>query len=161
MSGQYTIFVSHKASDKSITRDIISLIDTKTENIKFFISEDIEKGTDWRQKISECLSSASFLVLVFTNPKEDCGWCLYETGFFDALRQIPGASETKRIFCLHNSSAKPPTQISHLQSVPATIEAVQQWLADLYRLTRQSKESFINAIPNTAIKLCELFSSER
>jgi hypothetical protein len=161
MSDRNTIFFSHKANDEKITNAIIDVINTKTENIDFFISEKIDKGTDWRQKIAECLTSAGFLVLVFTDPKEDWGWCLYETGFFDALRQVPGASETKSIFCLHNPSAKPPSQIAHLQSIPANVENVSQWLKGLYKLTKQSKQPFIDDIPNTAIKICELFSSER
>jgi hypothetical protein len=161
MPEKYTVFFSHKANDESITNAIINVIDTHTENIKFFISENIEKGTDWREKIAECLTSAGFLVLVFTDPKEDWGWCLYETGFFDALRQVPGASETKRIFCLHNPLTKPPSQISHLQSVPATVTDVRQWLEGLYRLTEQSKPQFIKDVPNTAARICELFSSEK
>ena len=156
-----TVFVSHKANDESITNAIFDVLETHTENIKFFISEKIEKGTDWRKEIAECLTTAGFLMLVFTDPKEDWGWCLYETGFFDALRQVPGASETKRIFCLHNPSAKPPSQIAHLQSVPAKVEDVRKWLEDLYSSTKQSKKQFIDDIPNTAVKICELFSSEK
>jgi hypothetical protein len=53
------------------------------------------------------------------------------------------------------------SQIAHLQSIPASVENVRQWLEGLYSLTRQSKKPFIDDIPNTAIKICELFSSER
>jgi hypothetical protein len=57
------------------------LLDHQTENIEYFISEDIEKGTRWRETIAERLNLANFLVFVFTDPDEDWEWSLYETVF--------------------------------------------------------------------------------
>ena len=48
---------------------------------EYFISEDIEKGTRWRETIAERLNLANFLVFVFTDPDEDWEWSLYETVF--------------------------------------------------------------------------------
>jgi hypothetical protein len=57
------------------------LLDHQTANIEYFISEDIEKGTRWRETIAERLNLANFLVFVFTDPDEDWEWSLYETVF--------------------------------------------------------------------------------
>jgi hypothetical protein len=57
------------------------LLDHHTENIEYFISEHIEKGTRWRETIAERLNLANFLVFVFIDPDEDWKWSLYETVF--------------------------------------------------------------------------------
>ena len=82
---KYSVFFSHKVNDKEVTKSLIKLLDGHTENVSFPISEQIEKGTRWRKAIADLLNRANFLVLVFTDPNEDWGWCLYESGFFDAL----------------------------------------------------------------------------
>ena len=95
-NGKYQVFFSHKEEDAKVTHCIKDLLDRHTENVNYFISENIEKGTNWRQTIAEQLTLSSFLVLVFTDPNEDWGWCLYETGFFDALTQNPGTTQARR-----------------------------------------------------------------
>jgi hypothetical protein len=157
----YTVFFSHKHQDEPVTKDIISILHRNTDNVKCFISEDIEKGTKWRDSIAERLTRSSFLVLVFTDPEEDWEWCLYETGFFDALSRISSAAEKRRIFCLHHPSTKPPPPIEDLQSVPATAKDVTQWLEELFKLTKQSKEEHISDIPNISSKICSLFNESR
>lgn len=116
---EYSVFFSHKINDEDVTAQIMDLLDRHTKGIKYFVSENIEKGTHWRKTIAECLNLASFLILVFTDPNEDWGWCLYETGFFDALSQ-KSPSELRRIYCLHNASTNPPSPIGDLQTIPAT-----------------------------------------
>jgi hypothetical protein len=157
----HRIFFSHKHQDEPVTREIISLIHRHTENVKCFISEDIEKGTNWRKAIAEHLTLSSFLVLVFADPEEDWGWCLYETGFFDALSQLPGGTQLRRIYCLHNPSTTPPSPISDLQTVPATAKDVSQWLGEIFVGTKQSKKEFHDDIPNVSDKICDLFLAGR
>jgi hypothetical protein len=94
----HTVFFSHKIEDKCVTKDLIDLLDSHTENVQYFVSENIEKGVPWRQGIARQLTISSYLVLVFTDPDEDWGWCLYETGFFDALSQIPDSRVKRRIY---------------------------------------------------------------
>jgi hypothetical protein len=157
---QYKIFFSHKHQDEPVTNDIISLLRTHTDNLKCFISEDIEKGTPWRKAINEHLTSSSFLVLVFTDPEQDWGWCLYETGFFDALSQIPNEAHARRIYCLHNPLTTPPSQIADLQSIPATVKNVSQWLVELFEVTK-TREEFRDKIPELSAKICGLFAAPR
>src|ERR1700730_14163256 len=158
---KYQVFFSHKEEDAKVTHCIKDLLDRHTENINYFISENIEKGTNWRQTIAEQLTLSSFLVLVFTDPDEDWGWCLYETGFFDALTPNPGSTQARRIYCLHHASTKPPSPIADLQTVPAKIEDVSQWLNELFKHTTQIKQAFWDDIPKIAEQLCGFFARER
>jgi hypothetical protein len=157
----YNLFFSHKTHDQPVTKSIISLIEGNTENVRCFISEDIEKGTNWHATIVKNLKLSNFLVLVFTDPEEDWGWCLYETGFFYALTQIPGAVQTRRIYCLHNASTTPPSPIAHLQSIPATPTLVTKWLEELFDHTKQNKRQNRDNIPQTSNKICDLFKAAR
>jgi hypothetical protein len=154
----HTIFFSHKHHDEPVTKEIIALLRRHTENVQCFVSEDIEKGTNWRRAIAEHLALSSFLVLVFSDPEEDWGWCLYETGFFDALSQVPNANSIRRIYCLHNSSTPPPSPISDLQAVPATPKDIKQWLDEVFDHTHQTKKEFREDIPALAEKICALFA---
>ena len=113
----YSIFFSHKVIDETVANTLKELLDSHTDNVRYFLSEKIEKGKPFRKIIADELSRSSFLVLVFTDPNEDWGWCLYETGFFDALSQNPGP--TCRIYCLHNALTDPPSPVKELQTVPA------------------------------------------
>jgi hypothetical protein len=101
------IFFSHNLRDAPVTKSLIRIIERHTDNIKCFTSEDIEKGTDWRKTIAEHLALASVLVVVFTDPDEDWGWVLYETGFFDSLVQKRDATNSRRMYCLQNPLVVP------------------------------------------------------
>ena len=157
----HTIFFSHKHHDEPVTKGIISLLRRHTENVQCFVSEDIEKGTNWRRAIAEHLALSGFLVLIFSDPEEDWGWCLYETGFFDALSRIPSADLMRRIYCLHNPSTTPPSPISDLQAVPATTKDIKQWLEEIFEHTKQTKREFRDDIPKLAEDICGLFVQER
>jgi TIR domain len=140
LEANYTIFFSHKAKDEPVTREIIDLLQQNIEHVKCFIAEDIAKGIDWRKEIACHLTRSSLLVLVFTDPKEDWGWCLYETGFFDALMQIPNPEQGRFIFCLHNSTIDPPPPIANLQTTKANPNDVTKWLNQIFAYTRQTKK---------------------
>jgi hypothetical protein len=158
---EYKLFFSHKVKDHTSTNSIKDLIDARFERVRCFTSKNIEKGTNWRQAIADELTSSSFLVLVFTDPTEDWAWCLYETGFFDALTRIPNELlSRRRIYCLHHSSNPPPSPISDLQATKVSLEDVSSWLKDLYKRTAQTKEILWKDIPQIATQICELFERE-
>jgi TIR domain len=160
-SNQYNIFFSHKVKDEPVTRNIIELLHRHTDNVQCFISEDIEKGKNWRDEIAQHLKLSSLLVLVFTDPEEDWGWCLYETGFFDALTQIRDATQARRIYCLHNPSATPPSPIANLQTIAAEPEDVSRWLTGLFEYTKQTKKEFLKDIPEISSQICGLFADAK
>jgi len=158
---RHTVFLSHKVKDAKVTNSIKRLLSRNTENVDFFVSEGIEKGANWRKSIADHLNSSSFLVLVFTDPNDDWEWCLYETGFFDALSQIPSNTQPRRIYCLHHDSHDPPAPIADLQSVPANKESVSQWLTEFFGNMNQTKPEFLEDIPQLAIQICGFFAHPR
>jgi hypothetical protein len=159
MSEPYTMFFSHKVNDKVVTNDLIKLLTQHTKNIDFFVSENIEKGTPWRPAIAKNLDASSFLVLVFTDPDEDWGWCLYETGFFDGLRHL-SSSKQRRICCLHHDSAAPPSPIADLQTIRANENDVKQWLRELFTHTQQEGVRF-ESLQELTKQICMLFAIEQ
>jgi hypothetical protein len=158
---KYTVFFSHKIGDGNVTRSIIDLLDSHTEGVKYFVSEHIEKGIPWRKAIADQLNISRFLVLVFTDPTENWGWCLYETGFFDALSQIPTTVQKRRIICLHHPLTAPPSPIADLQAVPATVDDVSQWLEELFDYTKQQKTIHRKQIPKIANDICGFFTKSQ
>jgi hypothetical protein len=98
-------------------------------------------------------------VLVFTDQHEDWGWCLYETGFFDALMQIPNSEQSRKIYCLHNSSITPPSPIANLQTIKAELKDVTHWLEQVFAYTRQTRAKFLKDIPKLAERICNVFSN--
>jgi hypothetical protein len=158
----YTVFFSHRFKDKHVAHSIKELLTNHTANVEYFVSEDIEKGENWRRAITEQLHNSRFLVLVFTDPDEDWSWCLYETGFFDALARAD-KTQTRRIHCLHHPNTGPPKPIADLQTVPATPEDVTKWLTYLFDETQQNKTPFRDdhEIPQLANEICRFFESGR
>jgi TIR domain len=120
---QYTVFISHRTKDKHVAHSIKKLLAEHTVNIDYFVSEEIEKSDRWRQTIIEQLHNSHFLILVFTDPDENWHWCLYETGFFDALTQL--ADQSRRIYCLHHPDIEPPAPIADLRRVIGKRERVR------------------------------------
>ena len=153
-----SVFFSHKLNDENVTSSILNLLRRYTKNVDFFISEEITKGKPWLEAIHDHLNRARFLVLVFTDPDEDWGWCLYESGFFDALRQIPKPS--RRIWCLHHASTSPPSPLAGLQSIPVKTQDVKQWLTELFKETGQTEEQYTE-IHKVAEEICKLFSIDQ
>jgi hypothetical protein len=98
-------------------------------------------------------------VLVFTDPDEDWGWCLYETGFFDGLSHLSDTKQ-RRICCLHHESAAPPSPIADLQTVRANEDDVKKWLLELFEHTQQEGAQFVS-IPDLAKQICMLFAIEQ
>ena len=136
------IFFSHNVRDAPVTKSLVEIIEHHTENIQCFTSEDMEKGTDWRKTIAEHLALASVLVVVFTDPGEDWGSVLYETGFFDSLVQERDATNSRRMYCLQNPSVVLPPPIANMQSVLITPNGLSAWLEDLFTYTKQTKAGF-------------------
>jgi hypothetical protein len=155
---EYFLFFSHKVNDETVTSLLIELLRKHTENVGFFISEKIRKGEDWRKAIGDHLSRANHLVLVFTDPHENWGWCLYESGFFDALKEV--SKPSSRIWCLHHVSTTRPSPLSHLQSIPADPPRVEEWLLELFEESGQPKERYLK-IPQLAKDICKLFSDQK
>jgi hypothetical protein len=81
-----SVFVSHKTDNENhiLATGLVSLLRTPLTNpaINFFLSENIPKGDDWRRIIQQRLHDTQFLFFLYTDPRCDWSWCVYETTIF-------------------------------------------------------------------------------
>jgi hypothetical protein len=158
-TADYTVFISHKRTDTDVALSLKKLLADHTTKVDYFVSEEIDTGEKWRETIIKLLHQSRFLVLVFTDPHENWNWCLYETGFFDALTEVADKAHIRRIFCLHHPDIEPPNPIADLQTVPAKPEKVIAWLTSLFVQTQQPETKYQREteIPQLAYEICGYF----
>src|SRR6476660_3946895 len=51
-TSDYTVFISHRIKDKHVAYSIKDLLAQHTANVDYIVSEDIEKGENWRKIIT-------------------------------------------------------------------------------------------------------------
>jgi hypothetical protein len=127
------VFISHKAEDQGIALVLKQIIQGAVP-VEAFISEEIPRGGNWRNIIRQRVQDTVWFVLIYTDPTADWGWCLYETGYFEAIRSSRQASTSAGPVCLHHPDNEPPSPIADLQSVPAREDDVK----DCYSSSLQS-----------------------
>jgi hypothetical protein len=100
------VFISYKLKDHAATNTIKKILQRiGGDRIKVFVSGDEEPGVQWRENVLQELAKAHILIFLYTDPKSQWDWCLYETGYFDA-RQDP--QELKRhLYVLHRREDPP------------------------------------------------------
>ena len=163
MSGYLAnIFISHKHEYSTEARDLREkLYYLSAGRIKFFLSEEIPPGTDWRDWIEGSLGESNILLFLYMNPASTWDWCLYETGLFDGLNK-------GYIIVLHNADSEPPSPLRHLETVKANVQGVKKFLKNLYGTKNYGIAEPINlpyadpknekALEHDAKEICELFS---
>jgi hypothetical protein len=131
------IFISHKSDDIPLVRSIVEILKSEMDNVRFFLSEEIEKGDVWRTQIEEKLKEASCLLLIYTDASYDWSWCLYETILYDELVSNPDP-ENHKLYCIHYPGSPPPDPLQKLQTIKSTNDDISKWLANFYKSTGQS-----------------------
>lgn len=135
---QKLIFISHKSTDSELASALREALRSAMENVSFFLSEEIEKGNDWRSEIENKLREASCLVLIYTSPTYYWSWCLYEAILFDEIVSRPDP-KSRKLYCIHYSGSNPPDPLQRFQTVSATKGDLTTWLENFYRATGQQK----------------------
>src|SRR5262252_43451 len=128
------IFVSHKSTDKNLAQSIVTLLKSTMDNVRFFLSENIEKGDEWRTAIATALKDTDFLLLVYTDATQDWSWCLYEAILFEEIVRRPDPAHRK-LYCIHLPGSPPPDPLQNLQTIAATNDDIATWLANFYQAT--------------------------
>ena len=90
MSETKHVFVSHKSSNAKLANDIIGTLQSGMKDVEFFLSEKIHPGENWRTDIVKQLKLADCMLLLYLDPDQDWGWCLFEAGLFSAHRSRDG-----------------------------------------------------------------------
>src|SRR6516162_11211728 len=129
------IFVSHKSNNAKLADDIINTLKSGMSEVDFFLSEQITPGENWRIDIIKAMKSAEFMLLLYLDPDQDWGWCLFEAGLFSAHRSRDGE---RPLYCIQYPGAQPPDPLSDIQTTSATPDSMKTFLASLYNTTKQS-----------------------
>jgi len=152
------IFVSHKSTDKKLAQSIVALLKGAMDNVRFFLSENIEKGDEWRTAIDTALKDTDCLLLVYTDATHDWSWCLYEAILFNEIVRRPDP-EHRKLYCIHLPGSPPPDPLQDLQTIAATNDDISTWLANFYQATNQSNA--FKSLEATAAKLGEVLQVNR
>ena len=78
----------------------------------------------------DSLKESKFLLLLFTDPKLNWEWPLYEAGFFSGLRETE--PDWKRVTCLYEKDGQPPGPVKDCQNIPAEQKQIECFLKELY-----------------------------
>ena len=135
MSETKHVFVSHKSSNAKLANDIIETLQLGTMGVEFFLSEKVPPGENWRADIVRQLKSADCMLLLYLDPDQDWGWCLFEAGLFSAHRSREGE---RPLFCIQYPGAQPPDPLSDIQTTSATLDGMKTFLEAFYLTTKQT-----------------------
>lgn len=125
------IFMAKKEEDQIRAKRIREILDPYLgAAARIYLSQDVPKGTKWRDWIRAQLKETDLLLFLFSGPSKDWQWCLYEVGLFTSLE---AAEAQKPIVCIHPPGTQPPDPIDDLQSVPCDVETLTEFLRRLFR----------------------------
>lgn len=117
------VFLSHKKDFAAQAQMLAAALSKITPGVAIFRSEDIEKGSDWRDAVNRALGEAKCFILLYTDPMLDWSWCFYEAGAF-----VSNGRRPRRVFCLHPKTVDPPSPLANLQAIQAEHADVEKWI---------------------------------
>ena len=126
MTSPKTVFLSHKAIDGELAKNI-SVVIHGLLPVKVFLSEEIPKASDFREEIRSAIDRAEIFILLFTDQKDDWSWCFYEVGMYSCSVE----HSDRPIYCLHLQDTPSPSPLSNLQTVKAIATDVELWIENL------------------------------
>jgi hypothetical protein len=139
-------FLSHKSMDARAADGVAKALSVIMPTDQIFLSEDIRKGEDYRQAITQALADSEFFILLYSDPVKDWSWCFYEAGAYVSA----GPGPRRPVFCLLPAGVEPPSPLANLQCIPANPEDIEQWirndLCTLLRCRQPSTEALDQAV---------------
>jgi|HubBroStandDraft_6_1064221.scaffolds.fasta_scaffold225836_1 hypothetical protein len=121
------VFLSHRAEDSETAKTIRnSLVRSLCADV--FLSsdaKDLPGGADWRKTIEEKLKWSRWLVLLYSDARENWDWCVYEGAFFLGHHDDAVAAN---LTVLHPQGTSPPVPFNNKQVVLAKQDDVDGWL---------------------------------
>jgi hypothetical protein len=129
-------FLSHKAKDGLLAKQIQDALAPVLSDIDIFLSEEIDKSKDFREEIWKKLAKAKFFILLYTDPSEDWSWCFFEAGAFHSARPDKGPRQ-RQIYCLHTKDSLPPSPLANLQTIQAKAADIKLWIEDIRKLLKR------------------------
>lgn len=125
------VFLSHKVADEEVAQQIKVGIEKALPPLDIYVCEEITKGTLFNTDIWRALKSSRLFILLFTDPKADWSWCLFEAGAYRAL--FP----TRPIYCIHSNAVPPPSPLADYQTVKCDVADITRWINDISTTLRR------------------------
>jgi hypothetical protein len=125
------IFISHKLQSRDRATEIAGALSAfGGSRIRVYYSGRYTAGIDWREKIQNDLTEASWLILLYEGPHVAWDWCLFETGFFSA--KMKDSKTDPRLICLHNPEYNVPGPMDNFNSLPASEARLTEFFRQIY-----------------------------
>ena len=132
LAGKVNVFFSYKAKDREMARTIGRKLERwSAGKLKINHMADLgvdQVGRDWRAKIEATIPQCDWFLLLLPTPGGERDWVLYEAGYFSRGQGLAG-----RLVCLHHPDNKVSDALGALQSVPAEVGPVRDFLEALFR----------------------------
>jgi hypothetical protein len=132
MTEKVNIFISYKKGDVALANTVDRIFgDFGGEKVETFIASKLHPGTLWENWIRESLANSHLLILLFTDPDQDWGWCLFEAGLFLGL----DVGDHRHVVCVYQPKNEPPRPLKSIQGVPANISDILSMLKTIFQDT--------------------------
>jgi TIR domain len=112
-SRKVRVFISYAKADNPIAVALREEItDINRDRVECFLdSETIGSGEGWEKKLDDALSTADWLVCLYTGEQSD--FCGYEVGVFTKGKGLAKNSGQSRLVCMHDVADYPSLFRSH------------------------------------------------
>ena len=131
LAGVVNVFFSYKAKDAPIASEVGRKLESWSAGklrIRHMADLGVEQvGRSWRAKIEATIPQCDWFLLLLPTPGDERDWVLYEAGYFSRGQGLAG-----RLVCLHHPDNKVSDALGALQSVPAEVRPVRDFLEALF-----------------------------
>jgi hypothetical protein len=138
MTERVNIFISYKRGDVALANAVDRIFgDFGGDRVETFVATKMLPGTLWENWIRDSLAQSHLLFLLFTDPDQDWGWCLFEAGLFLGL----DVGDHRHVICLYQPKNEPPRPLKSIQGVPANTSDILSMLKTVFRETTLTQTS--------------------
>jgi hypothetical protein len=109
MPDRVNIFISYKKGDVALANAVDKIFgDYGGDRAETFVATKMLPGTLWENWIRDSLAQSHLLFLLFTDPDQDWGWCLFEAGLFLGL----DVGDHRHVICIYQPKTNPRDLLS-------------------------------------------------
>lgn len=153
------IFVSHKEIDHWTASKLAGALDfIGGPNVDVrYSGERKHFGHDFREWIETRLEQADWYILAYTEPAKNWDWCLYEAGYFEAVKK--NGDRPYRLICIHQGDSV-PKPLDRFDSVSVSNEVTLRRFCENFvkqANPRPRAEETIEAFEYLASRVSEAF----
>jgi hypothetical protein len=165
MADKLNIFISYKKDDVILASAIDGIFGNFGGNrVETYIAAKLLAGAKWEVWIRDSLAKSHLLILLFTDPDQDWGWCLFEAGLFLGL----DVDDHRHVVCIYQPNNEPPRPLKSIQGVPANASDILSLFKSLFRDTALTQtdtplnvQVTDNALSSSAEEIAKLFVLRR